>query len=434
MTKDLDTLKTATNLAERLGASNMDQGMEGAAYAMREMLSGDFVSLQERFNMSRSDIKKYIKDQTTIEGKLKGLDQLLSNMGYTQEYVNKVNDTAYAKWLKLGDTAKIKLAEMGKAALEKAKPALDNLALLLDSPAFKEFGTAMANGMAAAATKVGEFVQYLVDNRESIASFLESVVNGFKNVYDAAKTAATWIQENWPLVRETVIGITTAVIAFKAAMAGLAIIQGITAIIAAFRSGTLLTSVAQWALNGATLAFPGTWIVAAIAGVIAAGVLLYRNWDTVASKMSGAWAWIKNAASTAINFIIDGINDMIRLINNIPGVNVPIVPKIDTTPLRTANVKKKDTSKSMNDARAGLYSGHSHAGGLSHVPYNGYQATLHKGEAVLTPEENKARKNGSKGGNFSINIANMSVRQESDIDAIAKALAKQMALATGGVA
>ncbi|MDM5197874.1 hypothetical protein QUF79_07580 [Fictibacillus enclensis] len=46
-----------------------------------------------------------------------------------------------------------------------------------------------------------------------------------------------------------------------------------------------------------------------------------------------------------------------------------------------------------------IQSGKSHAGGLSNVPYNGYQAMLHKGERVLTPEENKAFNNGQTGGN-----------------------------------
>jgi hypothetical protein len=149
--------------------------------------------------------------------------------------------------------------------------------------------------------------------------------------------------------------------------------------------------------------------------------------------MDGAWEFIKNSAATALNCVINKINGLIELINKIPGVNVPIIPKIDTSSLNTVKITKKDTSKSMRDARAGLYSGHSHAGGLSHVPYNGYQATLHKGEAVLTPEENKARKNGSSGGITISKLADQIViREEADIDKFAKVLAKQMSLATGG--
>ncbi|MFT4413186.1 phage tail protein [Fredinandcohnia humi] len=73
--------------------------------------------------------------------------------------------------------------------------------------------------------------------------------------------------------------------------------------------------------------------------------------------------------------------------------------------------------------------GKSHASGLSYVPYNGYQATLHKGERVLTPEENKEYTSGSR----SVNIAKLAetivVREEADIEKIAKALAKEISRA-----
>jgi NADH dehydrogenase/NADH:ubiquinone oxidoreductase subunit G len=42
----------------------------------------------------------------------------------------------------------------------------------------------------------------------------------------------------------------------------------------------------------------------------------------------------------------------------------------------------------------------SHANGLDYVPYNGYIAQLHKGEAVLTVEENANRNNNSSGNSF----------------------------------
>lgn len=69
----------------------------------------------------------------------------------------------------------------------------------------------------------------------------------------------------------------------------------------------------------------------------------------------------------------------------------------------------------------------SHYHGISNVPYDGYSARLHKGEAVLNRQDAEAYRNGQAGGGSSmpaINIAKMEVRKESDIQDIAYRLAK----------
>lgn len=45
----------------------------------------------------------------------------------------------------------------------------------------------------------------------------------------------------------------------------------------------------QTALNVATSLFPGVWITAAIMAVVAAGILLWKNWDEIAAW--GKWLW-----------------------------------------------------------------------------------------------------------------------------------------------
>lgn len=63
----------------------------------------------------------------------------------------------------------------------------------------------------------------------------------------------------------------------------------------------------------------------------------------------------------------------------------------------------------------------SHMGGLSFVPKDNYQANLHKGERVLTAQENRVYTQGGTGDViFTGNTFN--VRSEQDIDAIGNAL------------
>lgn len=68
------------------------------------------------------------------------------------------------------------------------------------------------------------------------------------------------------------------------------------------------------------------------------------------------------------------------------------------------------------------------SGGIDNVPFNGMQARLHSGEAVLTRSENKDyRENGgSKGVGVNITI-HATIREEADIDRLAGTLARRLA-------
>ena len=72
-----------------------------------------------------------------------------------------------------------------------------------------------------------------------------------------------------------------------------------------------------------------------------------------------------------------------------------------------------------------------HATGLSRVPFDNYLALLHEGERVLTAQEARQADRGGAGGEIVVNISGnqFSVRSDSDVDEIAQALAKQIALA-----
>ncbi|WP_295581098.1 tape measure protein [uncultured Oscillibacter sp.] len=78
--------------------------------------------------------------------------------------------------------------------------------------------------------------------------------------------------------------------------------------------------------------------------------------------------------------------------------------------------------------------GSSHAYGLGYVPYDGYRAVLHQGERVLTAAENREKTRA--GGGVSVTISGpVTVRQESDIDAIAASIVTRLeerALLYGG--
>ena len=97
--------------------------------------------------------------------------------------------------------------------------------------------------------------------------------------------------------------------------------------------------------------------------------ILNNLWDGIKSVASGILDWFSGFASQIASFvsgIVDGFKSVV-----------------------SGASEAKSAAKSVNG---------SHANGLDYVPFNGYIAELHKGERVLTAEENKAY---SRGGNGS---------------------------------
>ena len=103
--------------------------------------------------------------------------------------------------------------------------------------------------------------------------------------------------------------------------------------------------------------------------------ILDKLWDGIKSVGKKITKWFENFADNIASFIsgiVDGFNSVVS----------------------SANSAKK-ASKSVNG---------SHANGLDYVPFNGYVAELHKGERVLTKQENeeynKGRTNNNGGDTF----------------------------------
>lgn len=96
-------------------------------------------------------------------------------------------------------------------------------------------------------------------------------------------------------------------------------------------------------------------------------------------------------------------NDLLKNLNSLANKAASKVEKI------TASLNKiKVVANSLNETSVNTIgvlnavSG-SHKAGLDYVPYDGYIARLHKGEAVLTEEENRNRNNVSEGNTFIFN-------------------------------
>lgn len=66
---------------------------------------------------------------------------------------------------------------------------------------------------------------------------------------------------------------------------------------------TAALTAAQWALNAAFVATPIGWVVLGLGAIVAAGVALYKNWDTVKATATALWTKVKTVFSGIKNSI-----------------------------------------------------------------------------------------------------------------------------------
>ncbi|MFJ8529970.1 hypothetical protein [Bacillus sp. NPDC094106] len=290
----------------------------------------------------------------------------------------------------------------------------------------------------------------LLEVFQNITNFLADS-EGVKEFFQTISDIGTSIIDNWGPISDILISLAAGVAAFKLAMAGMEIIGVVNTLMMAWREGTLMQTASQLLLNSAMLANPITWIVGAIAALIAIGVLLYLNWDTVKAKAGELWSWlvekwegIKSATSEAWNATKEYISSAIQgawdsVVSTAESIWNSIVEKWNSVKESTSetwdSVKTaiSDAMSSAGDAISDFFSpllnfidsakgawdsfvgkitsfkmpsfsfpslpswlgggggaDGSHATGLANVPFDGYKAILHKGEAVLTASQSSA--------------------------------------------
>lgn len=124
-------LESLIGIAERLAASNPSEGLEGAAFALREAFSGDFMSLQERFNISKDTIARIKEAGISVET----FDLILGELGITTELVTGLAETLQGRWSTFMDSVTTRAAAFTTPIFESFKTILQELQPLLDKSA-----------------------------------------------------------------------------------------------------------------------------------------------------------------------------------------------------------------------------------------------------------------------------------------------------------
>ena len=120
---------------------------------------------------------------------------------------------------------------------------------------------------------------------------LPLVVSGLGGVLQSATGVFHFFVNNWSLIAPIIAGIAGAILVYKGAVTAIQIAQQAWNVI------QLICTAAQWAWNVALTANPIGIIIVAIGALIAIGVALWMNWDSVC-------AWCKQAFQAVGDFFV----------------------------------------------------------------------------------------------------------------------------------
>jgi len=157
-----EPLMDLVRTAEILAASNPAQGLEGAAFALREAVSGDFTSVIERFNLPRSHI-----NQLKAEGipALEAVRRAMTEMGYDIDLVAGLASTASGKWSTFQDAIDGVKLLAATPILESLKGELDRFSGVLERhrERLADFAGVIGEGLGGAIEYLGGIVERVLD-------------------------------------------------------------------------------------------------------------------------------------------------------------------------------------------------------------------------------------------------------------------------------
>ena len=257
-----------------------------------------------------------------------------------------------------------------------------------------ELGKTLAPIATGITNLVSSFAEWLMSN-ETVKGAIDGISNALSNtegIMSTFNSAIGWIKDNGQYIVAAIAGIVGGLAAFHILTTINSAFKIMNALMIAYRTGTILSTLAAWGFNTALLANPLTWVAIAIGAVIAIGVLLYKNWDTVTEKAKVMWVAVKTVFGMFYDWGRDKIGGVTSFFSD-------LISKVKDFISRITNFKMPKWVTSVGSAISGAASKiggivkGSHATGLATVPTNGYIAELHAGESVLTAQQSNALRN-----------------------------------------
>ena len=293
--------------AEILAASNPAEGLEGAAFALKEAVSGDFTSIIERFNLPRQFINDLKKEGVP---NLEIVQRAMKEMGLDVDLVSNLANTAEGRWSTFKDTIAGVAATATKPIFEAMSTGLAGVNGLLESnaPLLNQVGATIAG--------------VLTQGIAGLSAALPVVIASFQQFGATVGPLVMAAGASFNLIG---MQIAMAMISIQPALDG--ILQSVSSIFgslipialaAGMGAWTMISTTIQTVINSA-ISIIQTWLPVVQTVLAGIAAFLATHGAEIQLLVSTAWNAITTIIQTAITTVTTIINALAPIVNEIFG-------------------------------------------------------------------------------------------------------------------
>lgn len=303
-------LESLVEKAEILAASNPAQGLEGAAFSLREAVSGDFTSIIERFNLPRQFINKLKEEGVPA---LEIVQRAMKEVGFDTDLVANLAETADGRWSTFKDTFQGFAATITQPIFDSFSAGLGvvNKWLSDNEPLLSRTATAIGGALKGAMDAIASVMPSIDDLLSGLVggfTSLVEIVSGVIQVFSEYVQSGELLSASEFGLSDSIASVVDSIVDFV-----LMIWDGINAVVEFVRP--IIEAVGQFVswqdvmtalgvavaavVIPAILTFLATLlpIIAIIGGVIAVVSLLRHAWEEdwggIREKTAAVWEWLK---------------------------------------------------------------------------------------------------------------------------------------------
>jgi Phage-related protein len=318
MTRNTDQISELNNIAQRLTAfDTTGQGLSGAVFSVKEAMSGDLVSLAERFNMNKAQMRSVGLDTAAKKGDMAAFIQAFNKLLEMQSMGKKAYETMLnspaKKWEILLNRLKSAFADAGQSAVQALLPLINLLNRAFEEGKFKDAFGGLQAGLSLFAAGTASVVGFLIDHWTTVQNVLLTV--GAVLGWLAVMWLVQWAAAAWP-----VLAVITGIVLLMEVLNHFGIstsqivgfVGGVFALLFAYLQNNFAVF---WNSSLAVAEFFGNVF---IDPVYAIKKLFYDLMKTVTDYMGDM-----------VNNAIRNLNWLIEKINSISGTTISLVQEFD---------------------------------------------------------------------------------------------------------